>query len=516
MKGEVETEKPGGRKNREDEVKQDQYLHGTKLVILTMTLMLGQFLTGIDNTVITTAIPRITDGFHSLNDVGWYGSSYLLTSMALQPTFGKVYAYFNIKWTFAMSIFIAGRAVAGVGQAALLSGGMTVIGYCVPLEKRAIYFAILSSMNGIASVIGPLLGGVFTDSARLTWRFCFWINVRAIVIILGLFSFKSPVQPPVMKLKDKLAKLDLVGAILFITGMTCLFMTLQRGGAQYPWSNIQAWGWLLGFGFAMILFVILQLRLGDDATIPPRIIGQKSIAFCCLFVCFISIGLSTHTYFLPFYFQSAKGVSAESSGIDLVPYLASLMVMALVVGALMIAVGYCVPFMWFGSVVFAIASGLLTTLKVNSSTATWAGFQVLAGSGYGSTLTLAAVAIQAALPDKDLPTGNALMLFNNFLGMALAVSIAQNVFSNVLEHQLEQIVPQLNTAAIISAGATAISTVVPPTQIDTVREAYNYALSKVFIAPIAGAVVAFVCTFGIKWQNIRKKKEDDTSTMPEP
>lgn len=137
-----------------------------------------------------TAIPRITTVFNSLNDVGWYGSSYLLTTTSLQPSFGKVYTYFNVKWTFltALCIFelgsivcaaarnsvmlIVGRALAGAGAAGIFSGGMTIIGYAVPLRKRAIYIALLSSMFGISSVIGPILGGALTDKA--SWRWCFW------------------------------------------------------------------------------------------------------------------------------------------------------------------------------------------------------------------------------------------------------------------------------------------------------------------------------------------------------
>lgn len=116
--------------------------------------------------------------------------------MALQPTFGKVYTYFDFKWTFAFSIlifevgsalcaaatnspmFIAGRAVAGVGQAAIVAGGMAVIGYCVPLHRRALFFAIISSVNAAASVAGPIIGGVLTDTPSLTWRFAFWVNLR--------------------------------------------------------------------------------------------------------------------------------------------------------------------------------------------------------------------------------------------------------------------------------------------------------------------------------------------------
>ena len=179
-----------GQPGEDDESK---YPKGGPLAILTFGLCLATFVVALDNTIIATAIPKITTVFNSLNDVGWYGSSYLLTTTSLQPSFGKIYTYFDVKWTYilALTIFelgsvlcaaarsstmlIVGRAVAGAGAAALFSGGMTIIGYTVPLRKRPIYIGMLSSMFGISSVIGPILGGAFTD--RLTWRWCFWYGV---------------------------------------------------------------------------------------------------------------------------------------------------------------------------------------------------------------------------------------------------------------------------------------------------------------------------------------------------
>jgi hypothetical protein len=181
------TDSDAGQPGEDDETK---YPKGGPLALLTFGLCLATFVVALDNTIIATAIPKITTVFDSLNDVGWYGSSYLLTTTSLQPSFGKIYTYFNVKWTYisALAIFelgsilcaaatsstmlIVGRAVAGAGAAALFSGGMTIVAYSVPLRKRPVYIGFLSSMFGISSVIGPILGGVFTD--RLTWRWCFW------------------------------------------------------------------------------------------------------------------------------------------------------------------------------------------------------------------------------------------------------------------------------------------------------------------------------------------------------
>ena len=167
------TESSAGEAGEDDESK---YMKGSKLYLLTFGLFLATFVVALDNTIIATAIPRITSVFDSLNDVGWYGSSYLLTTTSLQPSFGKIYTFFNVKWTYISALFIfelgsvlcgaavnsemliVGRAVAGIGAAALFSGGMTIVAYTVPLRKRAIYIGLLSSTFGIASVVGPLLG----------------------------------------------------------------------------------------------------------------------------------------------------------------------------------------------------------------------------------------------------------------------------------------------------------------------------------------------------------------------
>jgi MFS family permease len=141
------------------------------------------------------AVPTITRDFDSLKDVGWYGSAFLLTQMALQPTWGRLYTYFNSKWLFMLSIFIfeagsvicatapnsmvfvVGRAIAGIGGSGIFGGALAIVSQTIPLKDRPMYIGLVSCMFGVASLLGPLVGGIITDS-WLTWRFCFWVNLR--------------------------------------------------------------------------------------------------------------------------------------------------------------------------------------------------------------------------------------------------------------------------------------------------------------------------------------------------
>ncbi|PMD38827.1 MFS transporter [Hyaloscypha variabilis F] len=505
------------------------YPTGIRFALLTISLMLAVFMVALDTNIISTAIPSITTEFHSISDIGWYNSAYLLPAMSLQPTFGKLYTYLPLRNViiFALlcfeagslicalapssSIFILGRVVAGAGAAAIFSGGMILISLAVPIRRIAVYISVLSSMYGVAGMTGPPLGGVFTSSHRLTWRFCFYINLPfgALSILMMMFSFREPKREKLnLTFKEKIVRMDLGGTILFISSIVCLFLGLEWGGTEVPWSDSKAWGLLLGFGLLMIAFIALQLHMGENATIPLRIFLNRGVVLAQMIAVLMALGTNTHTFYLPFYFQSAKGLTASQSGIRLLPYLLSVTAMELVTGTGVNKFGVYAPFMIFGTGIYIIASSLLCTLQVSTSTARLIGFQILAGMGFGSSLNICATVVRVNVQDKDIPIASALAGFAPFFGGSLAASIGQNVFRSALTRKLLQSVSPAEAAAIVKAGATGGVAVVEESMRGVVREAYNYAVKQTFVVPAVVGGLAFLCTLGLKWKNIRKPAKE--------
>ncbi len=192
-------------------------------------------------------------------------------------------------------MLIVGRAVAGVGAAALFSGGMTIVGFSVPLRRRPIYIALLSSMFGISSVVGPILGGALTDKA--SWRWCFWINLPfgGVALLTVFFFFKSPQRRENnLTFSEKIKEIDLLGAFFLICSIICLLLALQWGGSTYPWNDSRVYGCIIGFGLLVAVFVGLQVKQGDRATIPTRIfLRQRTVFTSCWYSAFLSMGVYT-------------------------------------------------------------------------------------------------------------------------------------------------------------------------------------------------------------------------------
>ncbi|KAJ4003908.1 hypothetical protein NW752_012044 [Fusarium irregulare] len=511
---------------------EDTYLHGLPLVLMTLSLMVGVLMISLDTSIIATAIPKITSKFDSLGDVAWYASAYLLTQLSTQPTFGKIYTFWNLKWVYLTSsiifeagsilcaaapnspVFIIGRAIAGLGAAGVFCGAMIIVSRIVEMRKRPLLLAIISSMYGVSSVIGPSLGGVFTHSKRLTWRFCFWINLPLGALMAAVILLYYPLSLGEAPFKDKPVKEKILGlglksAVLLAGALVCLFLALQNGGSVHPWSDSRVWGCFLGFGLLLILFIYIQIRQGEDALIKPRIISQRSVLLGCIFSALIQGAMTTQTYHLPFYFQAVKGVDPQTSGVNILPHGVTVTVVSLITGSVVTWLGYYIPFMWVGSAIFTTGAGLLYTIDQDTPLARWFGFEVLAGAGFGMAIQISIVAVQVVLSTADIPLGTVLIIISQALGGSVGLSISQNVFQNSLRQRLRGI-DNIDVQAVIAAGGIDLEHIVSGDTLSYVRDAFRYGVSTAFLVSTSLGGVAFLASIGMERRKIKSKKERGT------
>lgn len=211
-------------------------------------------------------------------------------------------------------------------------------------------------------------------------------------------------------------------------------------------------------------------------------------------------------YYMPIYFQAVKGKSATTSGVLLVPYLVSNITMSLFTSLLIVKVGYVSPFMITSAACFTIGSGILFTLRVDTSLAQSIGYQILAGGSAGLAVQVPFVAVQALLDPSDAQIGVGLAIFANSLGGAMSTSIAQNIFSNSLARNLAQYAPGIDPQQIINTGVTELRQKFPVNSMAGILEAYVSSIDDSFILPISVGGVAFLASLFVEWKSIKPAK----------
>ncbi|KAF4638009.1 hypothetical protein G7Y89_g53 [Cudoniella acicularis] len=494
----------------------------TMTILLLVSVLSSTFLVALDRTIISTAIPQITDDFNSLTDVGWYGSAYLLTFCAFQLLFGKIYTFFSVKAVLLTSIlvfevasaicgaapnsiaFIVGRAIAGVGAAGIMTGTIVCIVYVVPLRNRPQIQGLFGALFGIAAIMGPLVGGAFTSN--VTWRWCFYINLplggMAMIIIAPFLNIPDR-DTTKLPLTEKLRQLDALGTTFLVPGVVCLLLALQWGGQKYDWGNGRIIALLALTGVLLVAFSAVQILLPTTATLPPRIFKQRSVVAALISTLCIGSGNYIFVYFLPIWFQSIKGVTAAESGIRLLPLMLSMVFGSISGGLINSKIGYYTPLAIIGSCIMSVGAGLLTTLQVDTGEAKWLGYQILYGIGLGLCFQVPNLATQTALPKKYVPIGLALMLFGQLLGAAVFVAVGENVLSNQLVQRLSEI-PGFNSSLITEGGATSLLGKLPGNLQETVLTAYNEALRKVFQVGLIVSCFAALSSATLEWRSIKK------------
>ncbi|QSZ36725.1 hypothetical protein DSL72_006608 [Monilinia vaccinii-corymbosi] len=459
------------------------YLYGWRLGIVVTSLTLGILLIALDTTIIGVAIPKISSDFRSLDDIAWFGSAYLLTVTAFQPSFGALYKFFNAKYVYLVAIvifevgsilcaaapnspvFILGRAISGLGAAGIYQGALCIVGYTVILEKRPLYFSIVVSSFAISGCIGPILGGVLTD--HVSWRWCFWINapigaVVLVVVIIFLDLRDSNTENAALPLKTKLKYVDGAGTLAFIGAITCLLLALQWGGQSLPWGSSKIIGLLVGFGCLGVIFAVVQWKRGEYATIPLRIISQRTVSMVICLLFFVGLTITVLSYYIPIYFQAVRGLSATTSGIRFISLI--------------------IP------QTSAVTHGMFV-IRLNLT------------------------------PDSenDLPTGNAIAVFSLQLGGAVGLAIGQALLLTNLQTNILRLVPSISPGAVIKAGASNLGLLTTDTEVlMSIRGAWSNAVHVVFVLALVASAMSVPFSFGIEHLNVhvvskqRKEAREDS------
>ncbi|KAJ5551451.1 Major facilitator superfamily domain general substrate transporter [Penicillium sp. DV-2018c] len=501
---------------------------GARLQAIVVSILLSMFLVALDRTIIATAVPKISTQFNALDDIRWYASAYLLTSCATQLTWGKIYTFYSTKTIFLIAIltfevgsalcgaapnsnaFIVGRAIAGAGSAGIFSGTTVIMTQIVPLEKRPMYVGLMGSTFGLSSIIGPLMGGAFTD--KVTWRWCFYINLPiggVTMVVLFLFLTVPHTAKP-CTWKQHFLRLDPLGSVLFLPSVICFLLALQWGGSEYPWGNGRIIALFVLSGILMIAFVAVQIWLQKDATVPPHVFTQRSIISGVIFSMLVGGGLISMLYTLPLWFQGVRGTTAVKSGIDTIPMVISLVVGSILAGSIITATGYYTPWMFVAAILMSTGAGLMTTFKLDTNHAAWIGYQVLFGIGIGTGMQQPSMAAQTVLRKDEVPIGVSLMFFSQSLGGAVFISVAQSLFQNYLRANLPH-VQGIDVGKVLVTGPTGLSTAVPTTKLHEVLVLYNDALRRSFIVTVAVSCLMVLPALTMEWRTIKKNKSPESA-----
>ncbi|KAK4550326.1 hypothetical protein LTR36_003293 [Oleoguttula mirabilis] len=504
-----------------------------KIAVIMLALCMAVFLAALDVTIVTTALPTISEHFGSASGYTWIGSAFLLANSASIPSWGKVSDIFGRKpmlllaniifmigsliaaLSTSIGMLIAARAIQGIGGGGLVILVNITIGDLFSLRNRGAFYGMVGAVWAIASAIGPVIGGAFTE--KVSWRWCFYVNLpldgAAFLILFFFLDLETP-RTPIM---DGLKAIDWIGSITVVGATLMILFGLQYGGVTDPWGSATVIC-LLVFGIITFgLFAWWETKYAIYPVMPMRLfnkwtnVATLGVVFTHGFV-FIS-----GSYYLPLYFQAIRGATPILSGVYILPTALALAFTSIGTGVFIKKVGKFLPPMYFGFFMLTLGYGLFVDFDAHTSWTKLIIFQVIAGFGIGPIFQAPIIALQAHINPRDIGTATATLGFVRQLATSSSVVIGEVVFQNQMKTysgQLTQVLgPQLaKQLGGGSAGAnTQVIDALPTAQRAVVRTDFANSLQPMWIMYTVVAALGLICSLFIQ-KKVLTREHEETKT----